>query len=49
MNRSISKALVAVVIALIAADWLSKLWIIKRMALGETLALIADFVVERDR
>ena len=40
MNRSISKSLVAVVIALVAADWLSKLWIIRRMALGETLALV---------
>ena len=40
MNRSISKSLVAVVIALIAADWLSKLWVIDRMALGETIALV---------
>ena len=40
MNRSISKSLVAVVVVLIAADWLSKLWVIDRMALGETLALV---------
>ena len=38
--KHISKTLVAVVAALIAADWLSKLWIIDRMALGETLELI---------
>jgi signal peptidase II len=40
MNRALSKSLIAVVVTLIAADWLSKLWIINRMALGETLALI---------
>ena len=40
MNRALSKSLVAVVIALIAADWLSKLWVIQRMALGETIALV---------
>ena len=40
MNRSLSKSLVAVVVVLIAADWLTKLWIINRMALGETLTLI---------
>ena len=40
MNRALSKSLVAAVVVLIAADWLSKLWIIQRMALGETIALI---------
>jgi len=40
MSRSLKTSLAVLVIALIAADWLSKLWIIKRMALGETIALV---------
>ena len=40
MSRSLKTSLAALVIAVIAADWLSKLWIIKRMALGETIALV---------
>lgn len=39
MNR-IRTSLVAVVAVLIAADWLSKLWVINRLALGETLVLM---------
>jgi signal peptidase II len=38
--KALSGTLAAGIAALIAADWLSKLWIVNRMALGETLALV---------
>ena len=38
--KALTRSLIAGVAALIAADWLSKLWIVRRMALGETFALI---------
>ena len=38
--KALTRSLIAGVAALIAADWLSKLWIVNRMALGETLALV---------
>ena len=40
MSRSLKTSLAVLVMSLIAADWLSKLWVIKRMALGETIALV---------
>jgi signal peptidase II len=40
MNRTLSRSLAVAVIALIAADWGSKFWIVNRMALGETLSLV---------
>ena len=38
--KALTRSLIAGVAALIAADWLSKLWIVNRMALGETMALV---------
>lgn len=40
MNRVLSRSLAVSVVALVLADWASKIWITNRMALGETLALI---------
>ena len=40
MNRTLSRSLAIGVAGLIAADWLSKFWIVNRMALGETLSLV---------
>jgi len=41
MKRIVTKRGVAVLIALlVAADWLSKLWVTNRLALGETRAVI---------
>lgn len=40
MTSVLSRALTATVLAVVAADWLSKLWVVRRMALGETIALI---------
>jgi signal peptidase II len=40
MNRTINRLLAAAVVALVAADWLSKFWITNRMALGETISLV---------
>ena len=40
MTRALGRSLSAAVVALVAADWVTKFWITNRMALGETLALI---------
>lgn len=40
MNRTLRRSLAVAVVVLVAADWLSKLWIANRMALGETLSLV---------
>jgi signal peptidase II len=40
MNRALNRMLALSVVVLVAADWLSKLWITNRMALGETLSLV---------
>lgn len=40
MNRVLSRSLAIGVVALVAADWLTKFWIANRMALGETLSLV---------
>lgn len=40
MNRVISRSVAVGIVVLVAADWLSKLWIVNRMALGETLSLV---------
>ena len=40
MNPVLSRSLAASVIAVVAADWLSKLWVVSRMALGESIALV---------
>jgi signal peptidase II len=40
MNRVLSRSLAVAVAAIVLADWMSKLWIANRMALGETLSLV---------
>lgn len=40
MNRVVSRSLAVSIVALVLADWASKIWITNRMALGETLALV---------
>lgn len=40
MNLVVSRWLAVSVVALVLADWASKIWITNRMALGETLALV---------
>jgi signal peptidase II len=40
MNRVVSRPLLGVMVTLIAADWLSKVWVANRMALGETRSLV---------
>ena len=44
MNSVLSRTLAASVIAVVAADWLSKLWVVSQMALGETIALVDGWV-----
>jgi signal peptidase II len=44
MTRRLDRALAATVIALVGADWLTKIWITNRMALGESIALIPDWL-----
>lgn len=40
MTRSMDRLLAATVVVLVGADWLSKIWITNRMALGESIALV---------
>jgi len=40
MNRALGWLLPAGVLVLIVADWLTKFWVARKMALGETLALV---------
>lgn len=40
MNGAVSRWLAASIVALVLADWASKVWITNRMALGETIALV---------
>lgn len=40
MNRVVSRSLAVAVVAIVLADWMSKLWIANRMALGETRSLV---------
>lgn len=40
MNRTLSRSLAVGVVLLVLADWLTKFWIVNRMALGETLSLV---------
>ena len=44
MNRALNRMLAISVVVLVAADWLSKLWITNRMALGETLSLVPGWL-----
>lgn len=37
---SANRSLALVIVALVAADWLSKLWVTNRLQLGETLSLV---------
>jgi signal peptidase II len=45
MSRPISKRLVAAVVALVAADWLTKLWVINRIGLGESLSFFDGWLI----
>ena len=40
MNQVLSRSLTAAVVALVAADWTTKLWITTRMGLDESLSLV---------
>jgi signal peptidase II len=40
MNRALDRLLAMVVVVLVSADWLSKLWIARQMALGEKRSLV---------
>ena len=40
MNRVLGRSLAAGIVALVLADWLTKLWIVNRMELGETFSLV---------
>jgi signal peptidase II len=40
MNRVVSRSLALSIVVVVLADWMSKLWIANRMALGETLSLV---------
>ncbi len=40
MNWVLSRSLAVAIVVVVLADWLSKLWIANRMALGETLSLV---------
>lgn len=44
MNQAVSRWLLASVVALVLADWASKVWVVNRMALGETIALIDGWI-----
>src|SRR5690606_2090359 len=44
MNRRADLTLAAVVLALVATDWLTKLWIIRAMALGEIRTVVDGWV-----
>lgn len=37
---TVSRSLALLIVVLVAADWLSKLWVVNRLALGETWALV---------
>jgi signal peptidase II len=43
MTRRLDRLLALTVVALVAADWLTKIWITKRMELGETIAVIPEW------
>jgi signal peptidase II len=44
MTASRGRSLAIVIVALVAADWLSKIWIANRMALGETRELVEGWL-----
>lgn len=44
MSRRLDRALALTVIVLVAADWLTKIWITNRLALGETRTLVDGWI-----
>jgi signal peptidase II len=44
MTRRLDRLLALTVVALVAADWLTKFWITNRMELGETIAVIPEWL-----
>lgn len=44
MTRQLDRLLAVTVVALVAADWLTKIWITNRMELGETIAVIPEWL-----
>lgn len=44
MTRRLDRLLALTVVALVAADWLTKIWITNRMELGETIAVIPEWL-----
>jgi signal peptidase II len=40
MNRVVSRSLAFAMLFLVAADWLSKFWVVRTLALGETRSLV---------
>ncbi|HEX6926306.1 MAG TPA: signal peptidase II [Longimicrobiaceae bacterium] len=49
MSRGRDRLLAATVVALVAADWLSKIWVTRQLALGESRSLVEGwlYVVHR--
>lgn len=44
MSRRIDRGLIAAVVALVAADWLTKLWVIRALQLGESYSLVDGWI-----
>ena len=44
MTRGLDRLLAVTVVALVAADWLTKIWITSRLALGESIALVPEWL-----
>lgn len=40
MSEKLSRSLLAGIVALVAADWLTKVWVVRELALGESLAVV---------
>lgn len=40
MTRGLDRLLALTVVSLVAADWMTKIWITNRMAIGESIALV---------
>lgn len=44
MNRTLNRLLTAAIVVLVAADWMSKIWVVNRMALGESFSLVPGWL-----